>query len=110
MNYPPYSPQDCHDVCIINVEQDSGAVTVQGKPNKIHSTDVKRSDVIKNVCSAGGGVVPLPISYDQFESWLDFASNSTAAPEEMPPGQLTNILLVLHPLTFIPMPAWCAVH
>lgn len=95
MTYPLCEPDGPVDVCIIHVEKDSGEVTIQGHPNKIHPVDVKRSDVIKNVCSAGGGVVPLPISHDQFHSWLAFASSRNPGMEELRPTDLTNILLVL---------------
>lgn len=94
MNVSKMESQGAVDVCIIHVEQDSGEVTVHGRPKKIQPTDVKRSDVIKNVCSAGGGVVPLPISYDQFQSWLDFANSGKASVQEVQPAHLTNILLV----------------
>eukprot|EP00892_Ulva_mutabilis_P003751 jgi/Ulvmu1/1748/UM117_0025.1 len=93
MNSPLIDSHGSVDVCIIHVEQDSGEVTVHGRPNKILPTDVKRSDVIKNVCSAGGGVVPLPISYDQFQSWLEFAGNGKPSMQELQPSHLTNILL-----------------
>lgn len=94
MTYPVYEPHGPVDVCIIHVEKESGEVTIQGHPNKIHPVDVKRSDVIKNVCSAGGGVVPLPISHDQFQSWLSFASSKSPAMAALRATDLTNILLV----------------